>query len=326
MVRHGQSQHNVGPVDDDLLSELTERGRCEAIITGKYLSKYTFDLVITSGLIRTHQTADLIIKQLKHVPDNIRHLNIFNELGPRNLSKQVEESAGEILKNFLLKYRDDPIGYQANLRKTIQHMDKLFKVKETIEHDERLVKEMVRYLTGLANQQVLLVAHNGTIQDLITAFLNLPFGVTPKGRDINPCGNCNLTIMEYSSYSWKMLLPTTTTHLYAGAHKMSVKNPWLDFILNGKKTVEGRLLDDKRKTYKKKDYIQFNDQKVFQIKELVRYKSFEDMLIHEGLSNVLPEVKTIKEGVATYHQFYPEESERKLGVVAIRLTRCYTKT
>ena len=321
MVRHGEGQHNVGEVKDDLLSELTDRGREEATITGKYLSKYTFDLVITSGLIRTHQTADLIIKELRHKPKDIRHLELFDELGPRNLSKKVVKEAGEILEKFMLKYQDDPIGYQANSRKTIQHLDKTFKTKPTIESDEKNVNAMLHYLQKLSNPQVLLVAHNGCIRDMINVALNLPFSITPKGYGINPHGNCNLSIMEYNPTGWKMLLPMSTTHLYAGAHRMSVKNPWLDFIMDDKKTVEARLLDEKRKRYKKKDYIQFNDQKVFQIKELVRYKSFEEMLIHEGLSNVLPEVRSIKEGVAIYHQFYPEESERKLGVVAIRFSR-----
>lgn len=318
LVRHGEAEHNVGLVKDDLQSRLTDKGKHQATITGKYLSKYTFDLVLTSALPRTIETAELILKENKHKPKTIKNLDIFNELGPRNLPKEVLDDADEIINNFKQKYQDDPIGYQREFRSIVLGLDKKYKIESLIT-DERNVDIMFKYLSSLKGKQILLVAHNGVIIELLNKIFSLPFAYHLKGFGIHPLGNCHISIIDYTERKWKLLLAPSTTHLYVDAHNMNVKEPWYGLIQEGKKTVEGRLLDDKRKKYKKGDYIKFNNQGwIFQIKKLTVYKTFKDMLISEGLSNVLPNVASLEDGIAVYKKYYNKEDEERLGVVAIR--------
>lgn len=217
MIRHGQSQHNIGHVPDDLLSCLTEKGQQQAKTTGEYLAKHNkpkFDLVITSGLCRTQQTADIIIPELNYKGE-ILHLDLFNELGPKNLTEYLKKGAEKMTKDFMEKHKNDPIGYQCNFEKTIKAMDKRFKVKETVQHDHKKVLKMIDYLQDLNAKKVLLVAHNGVILDITTELLDLPFQVIPKGYGQKPTGNCSITVFDYDKKDciWTMLVPTSTSHL-----------------------------------------------------------------------------------------------------------------
>jgi len=105
------------------------------------------------------------------------------------------------------------------------------------------------------------------------------------------------------------------------------KEPYFTFVKNGKKTIEGRL---KKENY---DLVKAGDQIIIwnereteslkvRVKRVCAYKSFEQMLENEELKKVLPEVKTINEGLAVYRKFYTEEQERKFGVLAIEVERC----
>ena len=103
--------------------------------------------------------------------------------------------------------------------------------------------------------------------------------------------------------------------------ELNVQEPYFSLIKNGQKTVEGRLAKDKYFVFNSGDKVVFNDSLEVEIQALVKYKSFREMLIFEGLKNVLPGVQTLEEGENIYYQFYTKEDEQKYGVVAICLTK-----
>jgi len=103
--------------------------------------------------------------------------------------------------------------------------------------------------------------------------------------------------------------------------ELNIQEPYFSLIKNGQKTVEGRLGKDKYFTFKQGDNVVFNGGLEIEIKNIVKYKSFKEMLIFEGLKNVLPEVQTLEEGEQIYYKFYKKEDEQKYGVVAICLTK-----
>lgn len=103
-------------------------------------------------------------------------------------------------------------------------------------------------------------------------------------------------------------------------HSINVQNPWFDKIKSGKKTVEGRLNKGTFAEFKIGDIIKINnDNHNFKVKiiNIDNYESFSDMIIHKGLDNVLPGIKTLEEGVAVYRQFYLEDKEKEFKVLAI---------
>ncbi|ALV62542.1 ProFAR isomerase-like protein [Thermococcus sp. 2319x1] len=101
--------------------------------------------------------------------------------------------------------------------------------------------------------------------------------------------------------------------------EMGLQEEYLKLIKEGKKKIEGRLYDEKRRQIKPGDVIVFEGRLKVRVKALRVYPSFKEMLEKEGLDRVLPNVKSIDEGVETYRKFYSEEEERKYGVVAIEV-------
>ena len=103
-------------------------------------------------------------------------------------------------------------------------------------------------------------------------------------------------------------------------HEINVSDPWFNKIKTGKKTVEGRLNKGVFKEIKPNDIIKVkNDKNYFYIKVIktTKYETFSDMIINKGLENVLPDIKTLDDGVAVYRQFYSEDKENEFKVLAI---------
>ncbi|AEC51880.1 hypothetical protein PNA2_0964 [Pyrococcus sp. NA2] len=102
--------------------------------------------------------------------------------------------------------------------------------------------------------------------------------------------------------------------------EMGLQEEYIELIKSGKKKIEGRLYDEKRRQIKPGDIIIFEGGKLkVKVKAIRVYKSFKEMLEKEGIENVLPGVKDVEEGVKVYRQFYDEEREKKYGVVAIEI-------
>ena len=130
---------------------------------------------------------------------------------------------------------------------------------------------------------------------------------------------------DYQTYYHNKLQYLNLQILQSGGkeeYKISIKQPWFDFIKSGKKTVEGRLNKGLFNRVQQGDNIiwQHNGNEC-KVRIMYRnvYKSFKDMLENEKLKNVLPNISNIEDGIKIYHQYYPEikDKERKFGVVAI---------
>src|SRR5882724_10109022 len=96
---------------------------------------------------------------------------------------------------------------------------------------------------------------------------------------------------------------------------------WLKAMCNGSKTVEARL-SNKLGNLKPGDEIVFTcglGWKVYSTVIAIRtYTSFQHMLVAEGLSNVLPGVNSVQDGVKIFHEFYRPDWEQKHGVSAVK--------
>ncbi|WP_457619653.1 HisA/HisF-related TIM barrel protein [Methanopyrus sp.] len=102
-------------------------------------------------------------------------------------------------------------------------------------------------------------------------------------------------------------------------HHMGLEEEYLNLIKEGKKTVEGRVKDDKRVRIKPGDKILFNRRLLVKVVDVREYDSFEEMLREEGLENVLPNVDSIEEGIEVYRRFYSSGKEKMFGVLAIEI-------
>ena len=102
----------------------------------------------------------------------------------------------------------------------------------------------------------------------------------------------------------------------------NVQEPYKSQILSGQKTVEGRLNKGKFWALKIGDYLQFEESwEKLKVVNLASYTSFQSMLENEGLKYVLPDIKTIEQGVAVYRKFYSIEQEKEFWVIAIEMKK-----
>lgn len=102
--------------------------------------------------------------------------------------------------------------------------------------------------------------------------------------------------------------------------KINVQEPYLSFILNRQKTVEGRLNKGKFAKIEKGDVLVLENNK-FEIIENKKYNSFREMIISEGIENVVPDKENIDEAVDVYYKFYIKEQEKEFGVCAIKIRK-----
>jgi len=100
--------------------------------------------------------------------------------------------------------------------------------------------------------------------------------------------------------------------------ELDVQEPYLSLIKSGKKIIEGRLGKDKYLNLKKGDLIKINNLEI-EIGKVEKYSSFKEMLIMEGVKNIIPDAKDLDSAIQIYYKFYKPEDEDQFGVVAIFL-------
>lgn len=101
---------------------------------------------------------------------------------------------------------------------------------------------------------------------------------------------------------------------------INIQEPYLSLILSGKKIVEGRLNKGKFAKIKIGDIILIETID-YEVVAMNNYPTFKDMIVKEGLENVIPDKKSIKDAVNVYYKFYTKQQEQEYGVVAIQIKK-----
>lgn len=105
-------------------------------------------------------------------------------------------------------------------------------------------------------------------------------------------------------------------------HNLHCQNPWFSFIRDGKKIVEGRKNLPKFRLWQPGDHVIFqcgSEQFLTKIIAMRRYNDLLDYLNTEGVENVLPGVKSLKEAMDIYLQWSTKEEIAKIGFLAIEV-------
>ena len=100
-------------------------------------------------------------------------------------------------------------------------------------------------------------------------------------------------------------------------HIMHLDESPFSLIKNGIKTIELRVYDDKRRTFKKNDTIKIINRKsnetiLVLIEELYVYDSFEELYKHLDEKLIVFKLEELD-------KFYPKEEQKEFGVVGIQL-------
>jgi ASC-1-like (ASCH) protein len=112
--------------------------------------------------------------------------------------------------------------------------------------------------------------------------------------------------------------------------EMNLDTIYFDYIKNGKKLYETRIYDKKRREIKLLDRVKFTDRgnssRNFEaiITELAYFKNFKDAIESVGIKKVLPNAKSLEDGVKLYNKFPHGEggtfkdAAKKYGVLRMK--------
>ncbi len=113
LMRHGEAEHNVGRFlnsDNSTPAHLTEKGKREIQDAANRFSNKNIDLVYCSPLIRTRETADILMKSLNISSDKLIIDDRLKETQSGVLNGKTFEEYNSIYKSFLDKFSQKPEG------------------------------------------------------------------------------------------------------------------------------------------------------------------------------------------------------------------------
>jgi len=155
IVRHGETEWNaIHRIQGHLDSSLTENGKKQAKEAREKLKGIHFDAVYSSDLIRTKQTAEILVleKNLKIATTKALRERTFGECDGM-MGKEYEEK----IKNLLGKYN-----------KLSDEEKRKFKFAKGYESDEELMSRFITFLREIAvayrGKTILIVTHSGNLR------------------------------------------------------------------------------------------------------------------------------------------------------------------
>ena len=96
-----------------------------------------------------------------------------------------------------------------------------------------------------------------------------------------------------------------------------IRDPYLQQILAGRKTVEVRVAYSNVARLEPGDLLRLNDQQPARVRRVGRYRSFEELLAAEDPTAIAPDMPA-EELLQALREIYPPEKEA-LGVIALEL-------
>ncbi|XP_052136078.1 uncharacterized protein LOC127754552 isoform X1 [Oryza glaberrima] len=103
--------------------------------------------------------------------------------------------------------------------------------------------------------------------------------------------------------------------------ELHVQEPYFTQLRAGTKKVEGRLAAGNYNRIAEGSLLLFNKCLLLNVQVIRKYASFSEMLQAEMISEVLPGISSIEQGVGVYRKFYTEEKESLYGVLAISVSK-----
>lgn len=105
-------------------------------------------------------------------------------------------------------------------------------------------------------------------------------------------------------------------------HIMHLSEEPFNWIKEGRKIVEIRLFDEKRKEIELGDIIIFrksnsNEEIKVKVKGLLRFDNFKDLFLFVPKKYLAHESLTLDEQIKRIRKYYSEEKEEKYGILAI---------
>ncbi|MBC7836841.1 histidine phosphatase family protein [Acetobacteraceae bacterium] len=203
-VRHGESISNVSKAHQGIDEPLTELGQKQAQFIAKRVAKLPIEAFIVSPVIRAHQTAEYIAKEIGKEPE-------FSEL--------FIESRGP--KRFWGLTNDDPTAKEAysQISKNYGTPGWHFEDEENYEDHTRRAQAALAFLAVRSEEKILVVTHGLFLRILIAHSI---FDMKPTPQEIKKItynletANTGITILHYDqghAIPWRLWVWNDHAHL-----------------------------------------------------------------------------------------------------------------
>lgn len=212
-IRHGSTDYNDAgrPVNTEVNVELNDDGVMMAIKTGEYLAKYRngqqFDMIYSSPMLRTSQTATILKQELKYNGDIIYDdLLIERRQGKMiNMDKQdpLYKQIAAFKKSY---YTNDPIHNKLIEPKMYDDLNQKFGIDK--ESEEELSKRALYFIMKILNSsfnKIIIVSHGSYITALLKSLFRVPH--IPYGD------NCSISYVTYDESGFSLITTPNTLHL-----------------------------------------------------------------------------------------------------------------
>ena len=196
IVRHGQSTYNIVRRIQGLLdeSELTEKGRNDAVKVGEALKNISFDAIYCSPLKRAKQTAEIIHREIKANLNNIPALEENQNIKEIHLPLWEGMLATEIQE----KYPKDHKIWKENpdkLMMLVKDGEKNVEYFTILALYEQAKKFWQEILPKHPNQTILVVGHSCINRCLIQTANN----ISPAYMQHIQQSNCCINVLNFAS-------------------------------------------------------------------------------------------------------------------------------
>ncbi|MFT8317839.1 MAG: histidine phosphatase family protein [Sporolactobacillus sp.] len=186
LVRHGETDWNsLGRLQGREDIPLNERGREQADLVGRFLEKEPFTAIYTSPLLRAKQTAETINRYLGGLP-----LNVTSDF----IEKDYGEASGMTVAERDAHFPDGKI----------PGMEFFNQIEQRVRHGLSEIEQ------AHPADQVLLVAHGGLINVILSVFSHGKYG-TGKTKLFNTC----ISHIRSNGNSWEIIDFNCIDHLSA---------------------------------------------------------------------------------------------------------------
>ncbi len=195
LIRHGQTNFNIQGIvqGSGVDADLNETGKKQALQFYQKYKNVTFNLVITSALKRTQQTAKHFIEQ------GIEHqiLPEFNEINWGALEGQKPTPANmETFKSILKSWKNG-------------NYDTTIAGGESPNSVQKRMQIGIQKLSAMDVETILLVSHGRAMRILLCTMLNIPL----SQMDTFPHQNTTLYQLELQDGQFKLILQNDVSHL-----------------------------------------------------------------------------------------------------------------
>ena len=195
-VRHAEAEGNVnrrfqGWTD----GELTEKGHIQAQKVAKRLKDEKIDVIYSSSLKRTMQTADYISK--------IKNLPIIR-------TDKLKEINGGDWENVSFDELPTLWPHEHDTWENKPHMHKMPNGESMEEFLQRLIKEVEYIIKSNTGKNICIVTHGTAIRALMCYFLGCNLN---KMLEVEWYDNTSITIIEYEDGKYSVITKGDASHL-----------------------------------------------------------------------------------------------------------------